>query len=127
MKWINAPKKIPKNKLGFVYEIRELSTGMRYIGQTKFWKIVKLKPLKGKQNKRHIKKETKWRIYNSSNKILQKKIKKHPSNYEKIIIKYCETKTEMRCWETYLQLTFWVEGHWDQLYNQCINMRGRIR
>ena len=94
MSWINAPKEAPKDKIGFVYEITELNTGMKYIGQTKMWKINKKKPGKYKKDKegnwvrdkegkrvlntttrkKHTKVETNWREYNSSSPLLQEKM-----------------------------------------------------
>jgi len=125
--WINTPNIITENTIGFVYQITERDTGMIYIGIKKFWKIIKLKPLKGKKNKRHKTQETDWRIYNSSNKELEAKIKKNPNNYKKEIIRLCKSITEMKAYEAYYQLDYYVSGNWNKLYNEMINLRVRIR
>ena len=127
IEWLNAPTITPANKVGFVYNIAELNTGMIYIGIKKFWKVNKLKPLKGKKNKRHMVAETDWRDYNSSNKLLQDKIEKNPDNYKKIIVKLCDTVTDMKAQEAFMQLEYYISGNWDRLFNQMINLRLRIR
>ena len=50
---------------GFIYRIVELSTGKEYIGKKQFWSFTK-KAVKGKTNKKTVKKESNWKIYTSS-------------------------------------------------------------
>lgn len=126
IEWKNQVKDI-KPYIGFVYVIAEKTTDLSYIGIKKYWKTIKYKPLKGKKNKRHKLVESDWKTYNSSNKILSEKIEKNPSNYEKYIIKSCVSVTEMKAIEAYMQLEYYISGNWDQLYNECINLRIRIR
>ena len=146
MTWKNAPKTAPKDKVGFVYEITELDTGLKYIGIKKFWKIEKKKPtkylmkagkyVKDKKGKRILntrknkictKKESNWRDYNSSNPILSEKIPKNPSNYKKTILRICSSITELKLHEAYIQLDYYISGNWDMLYNEVINLRLRAR
>ena len=148
MTWVNAPRLTPTNKIGFVYQITELDTGMIYIGQAKFWRINKKAPtkykrldgkfLKDKAGKRilntrttrkHTKVETAWRNYNSScgsNAKLQEHIVSNPQNYKKEILQTADCKMDLNCWEAYIQLDYWVSGNWDKLYNKVINLRGRV-
>jgi len=126
MTWLNIPDNIEKY-VGYVYVITELSTGKKYIGIKKFWKTVKLKALKGRVNKRHKIKESDWRTYNSSNKELQEKIKNNPVGYKKRIVHCCKSVTDMKAHETYLQLTYYFNNKWDELFNEVINLRLRIR
>jgi len=126
MKWINSPKDISKF-IGFVYEIYELDTGKRYIGIKKFFKTIKRKPLKGKKNRRISIIESDWKTYNTSSKIMQDKLKNNPQNYTKEILICCESLTDMKVWETLLQLNYYVIGEWDLLYNEMVNIRLRIR
>jgi hypothetical protein len=125
-KWINMPKQY-KDKVGFVYEITELDTGMKYIGIKRFWKTIKAAPLKGKKNKRHKLVESDWKTYNTSSPIMQEKLAKNPSNYEKIIIKTCDSITDLKATEAYIQLHYYIRGRWKTLYNEVINLRLRIR
>lgn len=115
------------NYEGFVYRIEELDTGMFYYGIKKFWKIVKYPPLKGRKNKRHKKKETDWKTYKTSSPIMQKKLEDNPDNYYCEIIRLCDSVTDMKAYEAYYQLEMYVEGKWDRLYNEVINLRLRIR
>jgi len=138
MDWINE-EYLDNTHIGFVYCITEIDTNMKYYGIKTQFKIKKLPQLKGrskhekakrsklKGNKRHVKVETDWRKYNSSNKKLQEKIVNHPENYKKEIIKCCKSVTEMKTWEAYYQLHEYLFGDWNKLYNECINLRLRIR
>lgn len=137
--WENSEILDFDNDIGFVYCITEKDTGMKYYGIKKIYTIKKLPALKGrtkkekerraklKGNKRHVKKETNWRTYNSSNKELQEKISNNPGNYEKKILKGCKSLTEMKTTEAYLQLKEYLFGDWNSVYNECINLRLRIR
>ena len=127
MSWINASKITPKDKIGFVYRILELDTGMIYIGIKTLWSKIKRPPLKGKKRIRRCIVESKWRTYNSSNEQLADKIVANPKNYEKKILKYCDSITELKANEAYLQLDYYIKGNWDKLYNGIINLRLRIR
>ena len=127
MRWDYGPQKAPEDKEGFVYRITERSTGKIYVGIKKFWATKKLKPLKGKKNKRHRRVESDWRTYNSSNKELQMKIKANPSNYSKEIWMCCDSVTNMKAMEAYIQLDYYLSGKWDTLFNEVINLRLRIR
>lgn len=112
---------------GFCYQIIEKDTGMSYVGKKNLWKTVKLKPLKGKKNKRHKKVETDWKKYTSSSPIMQEKIAKNPENYEFKLIELCETKQKLALLEAYIQMTYYFAGDWNQLYNEVIHLRMRIR
>jgi hypothetical protein len=100
---------------------------MVYYGIKKFWKTVKYPPLKGKVNKRHKMKETDWRTYKTSSPIMQKKLEENPSNYDCRIIRLCESVTEMKAHEAFLQLKKYINNKQDTMYNECINLRLRIR
>jgi len=113
--------------IGFVYQILEKDTGKSYIGYKKFWKKVTKQPLKGRKNKRHSKVESDWRTYNSSSKLLQEKIKDNPENYTKTILRLCKSVTELKMWETYLISKYYIEGRWTEIFNECVNIRLRIR
>ena len=60
--WIDSKNKkfeeAPKEYIGFVYEITDKETNMKYIGKKKFWSRVTRPPLKGKKNKRRSIKES---------------------------------------------------------------------
>lgn len=116
-----------KPYVGMVYIITEKSTNKSYIGIKKYWKTIKYPPLKGKKNKRHKIVESDWKTYNSSNRLLSEKIEKNCDDYTKSILKNCVSVTEMKAWEAYLQLSYYLDGKWERLYNEMINLRIRIR
>jgi len=130
---------IKLDSVGFVYKIIELDTGKYYVGIKKFYENRTLKPLKGrskvekerraklKGNKRHKKVESDWKTYNSSNKELQEKIKNNPDNYRKIILRLCDSVSSMKAYEAYYQLYEYLYGNWENLYNEMINLRLRLR
>ena len=143
--WTNAPKVTPKDKIGFVYGILDLKNGKKYFGIKKLWRTIKKAPtkykmkdgkwLKDKKGKRiintrktkeHIRVETDWRDYNGSGNFLDL-IKKNPERFQKTIIKFCDSVTEMKLEEAWLQLSHWKNDEWDKLYNEEINLRLRVR
>ena len=60
---------------GFVYQITHILSGKRYIGRKYFYSKRTLPPLKGKKRKRHVIKESNWKVYYGSCKHLTKEIK----------------------------------------------------
>ena len=77
--------------------------------------------------KRKVIIESDWKTYNTSSPIMQEKLEKNPDDYEKEIIRNCKSVSELKAWEAYYQLEYYVRGDWDLLYNQMINLRLRIR
>ena len=60
--------------VGFVYEILEKSTGLKYIGIKKLWKLKRKK--KGERKRERVQSE--WRTYKSSSNTKQENINKNP-------------------------------------------------
>jgi hypothetical protein len=130
MTWINEltiTESDIQNKEGFVYEIEDTVTGKIYIGIKKFKKAIVRKPLKGNKNKRHSFKESDWRTYNSSNQEWAKLIEKKPERFKKTIVRVCDDLTDLKAWEAYFQLDYYIHGRWQKLQNEMINLRIRIR
>ena len=143
--WLNIPNSYD-NYVGFVYSVEEVDTGMKYIGIKKFWRTEKKKPTKYKRKdgkflkdkkgnrilntrttKKHVKKESDWKTYNTSSPILQKNLETNPSNYIKTIISYHDSVSEMKAKEAYLQLNAYFIGEWSNYYNEVINLRIRLK
>lgn len=144
MSWKNIPDNI-EDYIGFVYQIYEKDTGMKYIGIKRFWEIEKRKPTKYKRKdgkylkdkmgkrilnprttRRHIKKETSWKDYNTSSPIMQLKLEDNPNNYIKTILKPCKTVSDLKAQEAFIQLLYYTNGKWDELYNEVVNLRINI-
>lgn len=102
-----------KKSVGFVYEITEKKTKKKYIGIKKFW------TKKGKK--------TNWETYVSSSGKLKGMDINNPRKYSKKIVRLCDSITEMKCWEAWMQLEYYTSGRWNELFNEMINVRLRVR
>ena len=79
---------------GFVYEIENLKTGRMYVGRKWFWH--KKRDFSGK---RYIV-ESDWKTYYGSSKPLLADLKKQgPLEFERRILRLCETKSECAYFE----------------------------
>lgn len=116
---------INENKLpyGFIYVITNTVNGKRYIGKKQMKSVKKLKPLKGKKNKRHFDIETDWKEYMSSSNDLNLDITKFGKDkFTFEIVWLCESKFELAYYEAKMQFDNDVllkEG----FYNGIINCR----
>ena len=89
-----------QNYAGFVYVITDLSNQKKYIGKKLFWKIEKKRPLKGRVNKRHIKKDSDWKDYFGSSETVQMLVEQHGrERFKRELIRLCKTKGEMTYFE----------------------------
>ncbi len=118
------PKDLDINQWeGMIYKITNLKENKFYIGKKSFWSYITKKPLKGKSQKRHIKKESKWKLYWGSSKQLLldiERLGKH--NFKREILKLCDCKWEMSYYEAYLQFKEKVIFREDS-YNGILNLR----
>lgn len=107
--------------IGFVYIIHNKTKNKFYIGKKNFYKVVKLKPLKGKTRKRLKKSFTDWEKYTGSSLELNTDIL-GGDVIEKTIIKLCTSKASM----TYYELKYQMEQDAlfrEDYYNGIINVR----
>ncbi len=108
---------------GFIYVITNTVLGRQYIGKKQMKSTKKLKPLKGRKNKRHFEVETDWKEYTSSSNEVNEDIKKYGKdkfNFE--IVRLCQSKFELAYYEAKMQFENEVllkEG----FYNGIINCR----
>ena len=108
---------------GFIYIITNTVTGKKYIGKKQIKTVKKLKPLKGKKNKRHFDIETDWKTYTSSSNELNQDLNElGKDNFKFEIIHLCDSKFELAYYEAKKQFEADVllkEG----FYNGIINCR----
>lgn len=108
---------------GFIYVITNTTNSKKYYGKKQMKSVKKLKPLKGRKNKRHFDVETDWKTYTSSSNDLNvdiEKLGKDKFTFE--IIRFCESKFELAYYEAKIQFDNDVllrEG----FYNGIINCR----
>jgi len=122
--WIGLPEDFNVNEwVGYVYIIKCLHTNKKYLGQKKFWKAVKRKPLKGQKRIRRDKVESDWKQYHGSSEKLKADVKelgKH--KFERTILMLCTSKAMMNYHETRLQFEHQVLLS-PQWYNAIISCR----
>lgn len=108
---------------GFIYLITNTVNGKKYIGKKQIKTVKKLKPLKGKKNKRHFDVETDWKTYtSSSNEINEDIIKCGKDSFCFEIIRFCNSKSELAYFEAKMQFDNDVLLREDY-YNGIINLR----
>jgi hypothetical protein len=108
---------------GFIYVITNKLNGKKYFGKKQIKTIKKLKPLKGKKNKRHFDAETDWKTYTSSSNELNEDIQKlGKNNFSFEIIKFCNSKFELAYYEAKIQFDNDVLLK-PNFYNGIINCR----
>jgi len=96
-KWTYEGKEFTSDDIndyyGFIYRITNLVNGHDYIGRKYFKSKRKLKPLKGKKNKRSKIVETDWQDYYGSSKRLLEDIELlGKENFKREIIELCTTR-----------------------------------
>jgi len=108
---------------GFIYRISNTVSGKVYFGKKQIKSVKKLKPLKGRKNKRHFDIETDWKTYTSSSNDVNKDIEtlgKDKFKFE--ILRFCDSKFELAYYEAKIQFDHDVllkKGY----YNGIINCR----
>jgi hypothetical protein len=89
---------------GFVYRITNLRNGHDYVGRKYFKAKRKLKPLKGRKNKRIRIVETDWQDYWGSSDRLKKDIELlGKENFKREIIHLCKSRGETNYMEAHFQ------------------------
>lgn len=115
---------------GFVYEITNTTNNRVYIGQKNFWRTIKLKPLKGKTNRRHRREETDWQQYYGSSTELQHDVETlGPDHFHRRILYMCENRNQMNYFEAREQFARDVllnKTYYNKIINCRVNARGLI-
>ena len=93
----------PIEFFGFVYRITRKNTGRSYIGKKQITFTRRIK-VKGRKNRRHVKKESDWKTYTGSCDELNAEIEQLGKGEFKFeILKFCLTKGELGYTETMYQ------------------------
>jgi len=110
------------NYIGFVYCITNNVTGKKYIGK-KLFKNTRRTKVKGQTRRKKTVKESDWKEYWGSNKVLQEDVNTlGEDNFERIILKLCKTKGECNYWEAKYQMQYEVLES-DDWYNEWIMVK----
>lgn len=109
--------------VGFVYQITEVDTGMKYIGKKFFWRKVTKPPLKGRKNKRRSIAESDWKSYYGSNDKIKDMVESgNQDRFKREILMLCVSKGECSYQEAKLQFDNEVLLR-DDYYNGIISCR----
>lgn len=88
---------------GFIYKIKNLKTGISYIGKKSYWSRTS-KKVEGKKNRKRFLNESNWKFYTSSNSTLIKEIKENGiEDYQFTILRHCKNKREHTYYEVFYQ------------------------
>ena len=110
-----------KDYVGFVYEIYDTQTEMKYIGKKKFWSRVTRPPLKGRKNKRRSLKESDWQSYYGSSEEVKSLVENTGEwRFERKIIRLCKTAGEMSYYEMKEQIDNDVLLKPEEYYNAFV-------
>ena len=111
----------PEEYQGFVYQITEKDTGMKYIGKKFFWKPKTLPKTKKRKRKIKTRAESDWRKYFGSSKEVKLLIEeKGQDNYHREILRMCRTKGACSYYEMKFQLENDVLLKPNEYYNAFI-------
>jgi hypothetical protein len=112
-----------KDYAGFVYQITENKTSMKYIGKKLFWKTIKRPPLKGKKRKRIEIVQSDWKTYFGSSEKVKLLVEQNgQDSFKREILRFCKTKGELSYFEAKIQFEKDVLLR-DDYYNGIINCR----
>ena len=94
--WLYNDKEIGDDEIegyaSFVYMITNLETGKRYIGK-KIFKSIRKQKVKGKTRRKKVTKDSDWKSYFGSNKLLQEDVERLGSDrFRREILKLCKTR-----------------------------------
>ncbi len=124
--WSVSPQVIEgfnENTLGFVYRVTNKADNKFYIGKKQMYSIKKLKPLKGKRNKRLVEVETDWKTYTTSSNIINEDISKYEKDkFDFEILQFCNSKSQLAYREAKQQFDEDVLLN-ENSYNGIINCR----
>jgi len=119
------PEIVPDVFVGMVYRIKEVDSGMMYIGKKLLWnrRKTKVKTKSGGTKTKYVTKESDWRKYYGSNKLLQERVQEYGEDkYHREILKFCKTKGECSYYEAKYQFEYDVLLR-DDYYNEYIQCR----
>ena len=115
-------KEAPDNYFGFVYLITNIKSGKKYIGRKYFGTTRRVK-VAGKKRRKVVRKDSNWREYTGSSKVLNRDIENlGKNNFRFEILIMGETKGQVNYLEENIQHRLQVIID-DTYYNDCIGSR----
>ena len=127
---IKEISQFPHNTFGFVYRILNKKTGKAYIGKKVLYHNIKKKLTKNelaeiegqgrRPSYRLTIKESDWKTYWGSNKLLLEELKTDKDNFECIIIQLTQDKKQLTYFETKYLFVYSVLEKPEEFYNDNI-------
>lgn len=118
------PKDVSPEFVGFVYSVSRIDNGRIYIGQKRFSKSRKRKPLKGRKRARRDRVASDWQTYYGSNDELLAEVTKFgPENFRREILYLCRSKSEMNYLELRTQIVNDVLLYPEKFYNSFVGTK----
>jgi hypothetical protein len=112
-----------KSYVGFVYQVTEKSTGMKYIGKKFFWRQKTLPTTKTRKRRKKVLVESDWRTYCGSSETVKQILNESGLNaFDREILHLCKTKGECSYMEAKIQFDRDVLLR-DDYYNGIIQCR----
>ena len=106
---------------GFVYEVEECDTGMKYIGKKFFWKPKVLPKTKKRKRRVRTRTESDWRKYFGSSKEVQLLVEENGADaFHREILMLCKTKGQCSYYEMKYQLELDVLLKPEEYYNAFV-------
>jgi hypothetical protein len=107
-------EKFPTKCVGFIYKITNIKTGKFYIGRKSLYSNTKKKLTKAelaemlgpgrKPSSKIVTKESNWKDYWGSNKLILEEIKQEgETHFRREILKFCFNKKQLTYWELHYQ------------------------
>ena len=127
---IKEISQFPHNTFGFVYRVFNKKTGKAYIGKKVLYHNIKKKLTKNelaeiegqgrRPSYRLTIKESDWKTYWGSNKLLLEELKTDKDNFERIIIELTQDKKQLTYFETKYLFVYSVLEKPEEFYNDNI-------
>jgi hypothetical protein len=110
--------------IGFIYEITEIESGMKYIGKKMLVRKTKrkIKSKNGVSRNKIVWKESDWRGYHGSSPILMERVSSGKYKYHREILLFCNGKADLMYYEMKYQMDRNVIFD-DNYYNQMLHVR----
>ena len=124
--WLYNDKEIGDDEIegyaSIVYMITNLETGKKYIGK-KILRSFRRKKIKGKTRRKKVEKESDWKSYFGSNKLLQEDVERlGPDRFRREILRLCKTRGTASYWEAYeIMVNSAIVS--DDFYNESLQCR----
>lgn len=109
----NIEQDMPEGTVGFVYKITSVDNEWSYIGKKSLYSYRTLPPLKGYKRNRKVTKESDWKNYYSSNKLVKEYVKVNgEESVRRTILQFCSSKKLLTYYENkYLYCSEAIEPH----------------